>query len=129
LADDEDAATETLEDSPCLERWEEAKRKIKEEEDEMLKEQEALLESFATARKEERTQVATAQAIHAEASPCGPGHVPACPQFSVKRFAKVAQIWKSAAERGKAFGGKVSYPVKGEGAAAVIVVIFSNNEE
>jgi hypothetical protein len=73
LEDSEDAATETPEDSPHLERWEEAKCKIKEEENEMLKEQEALLESLATARKEERTQAA------------GPGHVPSCPQFD--RFA------------------------------------------
>jgi hypothetical protein len=52
LEDDKDAAMETPEDSPCLEWWEEAERKAKEEEDEMLEEQETLLESFATACKE-----------------------------------------------------------------------------
>jgi hypothetical protein len=51
LEDDEDAATKTLEDSPCLEWWEEAEGKAEEEEDEMLEEPEALLESFATTRK------------------------------------------------------------------------------
>jgi hypothetical protein len=44
----------------------------------MLEEQEVLLESFATTRKEERTRAATAQAVYAEASPRGPGHIPAC---------------------------------------------------
>jgi hypothetical protein len=53
LEDDEDTATETPEDSPCLECWEEAEHKTEEEEDEMLKEQDVPLESFATARMEE----------------------------------------------------------------------------
>jgi hypothetical protein len=39
---------------------EEAERKAKEEDGEMLEEQEALLESFATACKEERTRSAVA---------------------------------------------------------------------
>jgi hypothetical protein len=60
LEDDEDAATETPEDSSRLELWEEAERKAEKEKDEMLEEQEALLESFATACKEERTQAAVA---------------------------------------------------------------------
>jgi hypothetical protein len=56
LEDDKDAATETPEDSPRLEWWEEAERKAEEEEeeDEMLREQKALLVSFATARMEEK---------------------------------------------------------------------------
>jgi hypothetical protein len=53
LEDNKDTATETPEDSLRLEWWEEEKRKTEEKEDEMLEEQEALLESFATARKEE----------------------------------------------------------------------------
>jgi hypothetical protein len=74
LEDDEDAAMETPEDSPCLEWWEEAEHKAEEEEeDKMLEEQEAQLESFATACKEERTQAAAAQAIRIESSPRGPG--------------------------------------------------------
>jgi hypothetical protein len=52
LEDDEDAAMETPKDSPHLEWWEEVERKAEE--------QEALLESFTTARKEERTRAATA---------------------------------------------------------------------
>jgi hypothetical protein len=86
LEDDEDVATETPVDSPRLEWWEEAERKAEEEEEEeeeeeMLEEQEVLLESFATARKEERTREATAQAVRAESSPCRHGRVPACLQF------------------------------------------------
>jgi hypothetical protein len=50
LEDDEDTATEMPEDSLHLECLEEAECKA-EEEDEMLKKQETLLESFATARK------------------------------------------------------------------------------
>jgi hypothetical protein len=57
LEDDKDTMTETPDDSPRLEWWEETEHKA-EEEDEMLEEQEALLESFATARKEERTPAA-----------------------------------------------------------------------
>jgi hypothetical protein len=49
------ATTETPKDFPRLEWWEEAEQKAKEEGDEMLKEREALLESFTTAYKEERT--------------------------------------------------------------------------
>jgi hypothetical protein len=45
-------------DSPRLEWWEGAERKAEEEEDKILEEQEALLESFANARKEERTRAA-----------------------------------------------------------------------
>jgi hypothetical protein len=52
--------TETPEDSPRLEWWEEAERKAEEEEDEMLEKQEALLESFATVRKKEKTRAAEA---------------------------------------------------------------------
>jgi hypothetical protein len=57
-----------LEVSLGLEWWEEAERKAEEEEDEMLEEQEAHLESFATMRKEERTRVAMVQAIRAESA-------------------------------------------------------------
>jgi hypothetical protein len=99
-----------LNDSPCLEWWEEAERKAEEEE--------ALLESFATARKEESIQAAAAQTVHAESSPRGHGHVPPCPQFPVKRFAEVAGIWKAAAERSKAFEGDTSRSMNGEGVAA-----------
>jgi hypothetical protein len=53
LEDDKDATTEMPEDSPCLEWWEEVERKAGEKKDKILEEQEALLESFATARKEE----------------------------------------------------------------------------
>jgi hypothetical protein len=61
LEDDEDAPIETMEDSPHLEWLEEKVCKAEEEEeDEMLEKQEALLESFATARKEERTRAAEA---------------------------------------------------------------------
>jgi hypothetical protein len=77
LEDDEDAATETPEDSLRLEWWEEAERKAEEEEEEMLEEKEALLESFALARKEERTQAAAAQAVRAWSSPRGHGRIPA----------------------------------------------------
>jgi hypothetical protein len=62
LEDDEDAATEMLEDSLRLEWCEEAEHNA-EEEEEMLEEQEVLLESFATTCKEERTQAVVAQAI------------------------------------------------------------------
>jgi hypothetical protein len=48
--DDEDTTTEMPEDSLHLECLEKAERKA-EEEDEMLKKKEMLLESFATARK------------------------------------------------------------------------------
>jgi hypothetical protein len=58
----------------------------------MLEEQEALQESFATARKEERTRSATAHAVRAEASPHGPSHVSACPQFPVGIFDEAARI-------------------------------------
>jgi hypothetical protein len=102
LEDDKDAATEMSEDSPRLEWWEKAERKA-EEEDEMLEEQEALLESFATVCKEERTRAATAQAVRAESSPHGCGRVLAYPQFPIGRLAEVACIWKDAAERRKAF--------------------------
>jgi hypothetical protein len=61
LEDDKDAAIETPKDSPHLEWWEEAERKA--EEDEILEQQEARLESFATTRKEERTRAAAAQAV------------------------------------------------------------------
>jgi hypothetical protein len=49
LEDDEDATTKMSEDSPRQEWWEEVEHKAKEEEGKMLKEQEALLESFAAA--------------------------------------------------------------------------------
>jgi hypothetical protein len=39
LEDDKDAATETLEDSPSLEWWEEAERKAEEEEEEEMLEE------------------------------------------------------------------------------------------
>jgi hypothetical protein len=58
LEDDEDTAMETPKDSLHLEWWEEPERKTDEEEDKMPEEQEALLESFATARKKERTRAA-----------------------------------------------------------------------
>jgi hypothetical protein len=54
LEDDEDAAMETLEDSPRLEWWEEAERKAEEEENKMPEEQEALLESFKFATAQGR---------------------------------------------------------------------------
>jgi hypothetical protein len=61
LEDDEDAPIETMEDSPHLEWWEEEECKAEEEEeDKMLEKQEALLESFATVCKKERTRVAEA---------------------------------------------------------------------
>jgi hypothetical protein len=123
LENDKDVATEMLEDSPCLEWWEEPERKAKEEEDEMLGEQEAPLESFATTRKEERTRAAKVQAVCAESSPHGRGRVPACPQFPVGRFAKVARIWKAAMERCKSFEGDASCSTNGEGAAIAVAVI------
>jgi hypothetical protein len=126
LEDDEDAVTETPEDSPCLEWWEDAERKAEEEEDEMLEEQEALLQSFATMRKEERNRPAAAQA---ESSPRGHGRVPACPQFPIRIFVEVACIWKAAAERRKAFEGDTSCSANVEGAAAAIVVVISSNDE
>jgi hypothetical protein len=92
LKDDEDAATETLKDSPHLEWWEKAKRKAEEEDDAMLEEQEAQLESFATARKEERTRAAAVQAIHVESSPRRHARIPACLQFPVGRFTEVAHL-------------------------------------
>jgi hypothetical protein len=93
----------------------------------MLEEQEALLESFATACKEERTR---AQAICAESSPRGHGRVPTCSQFPVERFAEVARIWKADADRRKAFNGDASCSVNGEGsAAAAVVVVISSDEE
>jgi hypothetical protein len=120
LEDDKDAAIETLEDSPRLEWW---------EEDEMLEEQEALLESFATACKEERTRAAAAHAIRAESSPRRHGRVPACPQFPVGRFAEVARIWKAVMERRKTFEGGASRFANGEGSVAAIVIISSDEEE
>jgi hypothetical protein len=78
LVNDEDGETETLENSPCLEWWEEAERKAEEEDNEILEEQEALLESFATPRKEERTWAALAQPVRAEASLHGLGCLLAC---------------------------------------------------
>jgi hypothetical protein len=117
LKDDEDAATEMPKDSPHLEWWEEAKRKAKEEDDEMLEDQEAHLESFATARKEEMTRVAAAQVVHVESSPRRHGRVPACPQFPVGRFAEVARIWKAVAERRKAFEGDATCSSNGKGGA------------
>jgi hypothetical protein len=83
LEDDEDAATKTSEDSH-LEWREEAERKAEEEEDEMLEGKEAMLESFATTRKEERTRAA--QDVRAESSPRGHGRVLARPQFHIARF-------------------------------------------
>jgi hypothetical protein len=55
LEDNKHARTEMPEDSLHFEWWEEAERKA-EEEEEMLEEQRALMESFATACKEERTR-------------------------------------------------------------------------
>jgi hypothetical protein len=121
LEDDEDAVMETPEDSPHLECWEEAERKAEEEEDEILEEQEALLESFATARKEERTHTAAAQAVRAKSSLRGHGRIPACPQFPVGRFAEVACIWKAAAERRKVFEGDASCSTNGEGVVAAVI--------
>jgi hypothetical protein len=76
LEENEDAVTETPKNSPRLEWWEESECKAKEEKDEMLEGQEALLESFATTRKEERNRAAVAQAVHLESSLRGHGHVP-----------------------------------------------------
>jgi hypothetical protein len=50
----------------------------------MLEEQEALLESFTTARKEERTWAAATQDVRGESSPHGHGRVPACLQFPLE---------------------------------------------
>jgi hypothetical protein len=113
LEDNEDTAKETPKDSPCLEWWEEAERKAGDEEDEMLEEQEALLESFATACKEERTRAAAAQAVRAKSSPRRLGHVPAYPQFLVGRFAEVAWIVKTVVERHKAFEGDATSSANG----------------
>jgi hypothetical protein len=121
LEDDEDAAMETPEDSPRLEWWEEVERKAEE--------QEALLESFATARKEERTRVAAAQAIRAESFPRRHGHVPACLQFSIGRFTEVARIWKAATKRCKAFQGDTSCSLNGKGAVTAAVFFISSDEE
>jgi hypothetical protein len=131
LEDDEDAATETPEDSPRLEWWEEADRKAEEEGDKMLEEQEALLESFAIPHKEERTQAATVQAVSAKSFPRGHGRVLACPYFLVGRFAEVACIWKAAAEWRKAFEGDASCSANGKGAAttAAVLVMSSDEEE
>jgi hypothetical protein len=120
---------ETPEDSPHLEWWEEAERKDEKEEGEMLEQQEALLESFATTCKEERTRAAAAPAVRTESSPRGHRRVPVCPQFLVRRFAKVACIWKDVAERSKAFEDDASCPANGEGAAAAPIVISSDEEE
>jgi hypothetical protein len=62
-------------------------------------------------------------------SPRGPGHVPAYPQFLIERFTEVAQIWKAAAERRKAFEGEELCSAKGEGVATAIIVISSDDEE
>jgi hypothetical protein len=133
LEDDEDAGMEMPEDYPHLEWCEEVGRKAKEEEDddEMLEEQEALLESFAAACKEQRTRAAVAHAIRVESSPRRPGHVPACLQFLVGRFAEVARIWKAIADRRKAFDDDASCSANGECTAATgaIVVISSDEEE
>jgi hypothetical protein len=91
-----------------------------EEEDEMLK-------SFTTTRKEERTRALVVQAIRAESSLLGYGGVPAYPQFPVGRFAEVARIWKDVAERRKTFEDDASCSANGEGAAATVV--FSSDEE
>jgi hypothetical protein len=128
--DDEDKTIEAPEDSPCLEWWEEAELKAEEEEDDkMLEEQEVLLESFATARKEERTRAAVTQANRAESSPHGHGNVLAYPQFHVVRFTKVARIWKAAAERRKTFESDASCSANGEGAAAVAAFIFISSDK
>jgi hypothetical protein len=95
----------------------------------MLEEQETLLESFATACKEERTQAAATQAVRAESSPRGHGRVPACPQFPVGRFAEVARIWKAVMERRKTFEGGASCFANGEGSVAAVIVISSDEEE
>jgi hypothetical protein len=68
-------------------------------------------------------------AVHAESSPRRHGRVPACPQFLVRRFAKVAHIWKDAAERCKAFEGDASCSENGEGAATAAVVVISLDKE
>jgi hypothetical protein len=120
LKDDKDAATKMPEDSPHLEWW---------EEDEMLEEQEVLLDSFATACKEERTRAAATQAVQVESSPHGHGRVPACPQFPVGRFAEVARIWKTVMERHKTFEGGASCFANGEDSVTAIVVISSDEEE
>jgi hypothetical protein len=93
-----------------------------EEEDEMLK-------SFTTTRKEERTRALVVQAIRAESSLLGYGGVPAYPQFPVGRFAEVARIWKDVAERRKAFEDDASCSANGEGAAAAAIVVISSDEE
>jgi hypothetical protein len=80
-------------------------------------------------RKEERTRAAAAQAIRAESFPRRHGHVPACPQFSVGRFAEVARIWKAAVERCKAFQGDASCSPNGKGVVAAAVVFISSDEE
>jgi hypothetical protein len=129
LEDDEDAVTETPEDSPRLEWWEESERKTKEEKDEMLEEQEALLESFATARKEERNRAASAQPVRVESNLRGHGHVPDCSQSPIGILAKVACIWKAATDRRKSNEGNASCSMNGEGATAVVIVISSNEEE
>jgi hypothetical protein len=138
LEEDEDVVTETPEVSPRLEWWEEVDRKANEEEDEMLKEQEAPLDFFATAHNEnffgtshneKRTQAATAQAVPIESSPREPSRILACPQFPVGRFAEIARIWEALVERRKAFEGEASCSMNGEGATAAIVVISWDDEE
>jgi hypothetical protein len=95
----------------------------------MLEEQEALLESFATTRYEEKTWAAAVQAVRTVSSQRRHGRVPACPQFSVRRFAEVARIWKAAAERCKAFKGNASCSANGKGVAAAAIVVISSDEE
>jgi hypothetical protein len=129
LEDDKDAATEMPEDSPCLEWWGKVEPKVEEEEKKMLEEQEALLESFATARKEERTRAALTQAVCVESSPHGHDLVPAFPQFPVGRFAEVVHVWKAAAERRKAFEGDASCSTNVEGATTAAATVISSDEE
>jgi hypothetical protein len=123
LEDDEDTATNKLEDSLHLEWWEEAEHKAEEKEDEMLNEQDAMPESLATTRKEERTLAAMPQA------PRRPSRVLAYPQFPLKRFDEVAQIGKATVERRKTFKGEASCFLNGKGVAANVIIISLDIEE
>jgi hypothetical protein len=51
------------------------------------------------------------------------------PAVYVERFIEVAQIWKDAADRRKAFDNNTSCSANGEGTAAAVVVISSDEEE
>jgi hypothetical protein len=88
----------------------------------MLEEQKMLLEFFASARKEERTRAAAAQAVHAESPPRRPGRAPAYLHSPVGRSSRLRAFGRPIPRVARPLRATHHAPGMVKGATAVVVI-------